>query len=82
MKALHSTLIKEGFYDDDMEDDYVEMTDDDYRNLEIAKADKNKISKFVDKDIEDEFKDADADLEDTFERPFADEAGDDSEFDV
>ena len=81
-KALHSTLIKEGFYDDDMEDDYVEMTDDDYRNLEIAKADKNKISKFVDKDIEDEFKDADADLEDTFERPFADEAGDDSEFDV
>lgn len=82
MKALHSTLIKEGFYDDDMEDDYVEMTDDDYRNLEIAKSDKNKISKFVDKDIEDEFKDADADLEDTFERPFADEAGDDSEFDV
>lgn len=62
MKALHSTLIKEGFYDDDIEDNYVEMTDDDYRNLEIAKADKNKISKFVDKDIEDEFKDADADL--------------------
>lgn len=82
MKALHSTLIKEGYYDDDMEDDYVEMTDDDYRNLEITKADKNKISKFVNKDIEDEFKDADADLEDTFERPFADEAGDDSEFDV
>ena len=83
MKALHSTLIKEGFYDDDdMEDDYFEMTDDDYRNLEITKSDKNKISKFVDKDIEDEFKDADADLEDTFERPFADEAGDDSEFDV
>lgn len=83
MKALHSTLIKEGFYDDDdMEDDYVEMTDDDYRNLEMTKSDKNKISKFVDKDIEDEFKDADADLEDTFERPFADEAGDDSEFDV
>lgn len=83
MKALHSTLIKEGFYDDDdMEDDYVEMTDDDYRNLEIAKSDKNKISKFVDKDIEDEFKDVDADLEDTFEGPFADEAGDDSEFDV
>lgn len=83
MKALHSTLIKEGFYDDDdIEDNYVEMTDDDYRNLEIAKSDKNKISKFVGKDIEDEFKDADADLEDTFERPFADEAGDDSEFDV
>jgi len=82
MKALHSTLIKEEFYDDYMEDDYVEMTDDDYRNLELAKSDKNKISKFVNKDIEDEFKDADADLEDTFERPFADEAGDDSEFDV
>ena len=82
MRALHSTLIKEEFYDDDMEDDYYEMTDDDYRNLEIVKSDNNKISKFVSKDIEDEFKDADADLEDTFEIAFDDEAGDDSEFDV